>query len=418
MSTLTTIQSTDLITNSRANLNDNFAALNADKMETSVLDTDTTLAANSDAKVPTQKAVKAYVGATVTVDASEGVKGAVEEATDTEMDAGSATGSTGAKLFITPAKLVSFLSGFGDGSDGALSISSGTTTLTADKQYTSISVSGTAILETAGYRIYCQGTVTVDATSGACIRNNGGAGGNASAGTGGAAGASAPGVNVPAGIVGKAGANGRSTTGDGAAGVAGDNITLSIGVVGVAGGAGGSASAGYDGGAGGAAGTLSASSNKLATIADTSPLVDYVLSTNTFAAVKGSSGSGSGGAGGQNGAAVTSGAGGGSGASGGCVFIAAKQFTLSGTGAIQARGGAGGNGGNANGTGGGEVGGGGGGAGGAGGQVILIYHFLNDPSLISVAGGAGGSGGTQAGGASDGAAGTTGTTGKTYLIQV
>jgi len=369
MSTLVTIQSTDLITNSRADINDNFSALNTDKMETSVLDTDTTLAANSDAKIPSQKAVKAYVDATVTVDASEVVKGAVEEATDAEMDAGSATGSTGAKLFITPAKLVSFLSGFGDGSDGALSISSGTTTLTADKQYTSISVSGTAILETAGYRIYCQGTVTVDATSGACIRNNGGAGGNASAGTGGTAGTVAPGVNVPAGVAGKDGANGRSSTGTGASGTAGDNTTLSIGVVGVAGGAGGGAGGGNNGGAGGAAGTISVSANKLATIADTSPLADYALSTNTFAAVKGGSGSGSGGAGGQNGSAVTSGAGGGSGASGGCVFIAAKQFTLSGTGAIQAKGGAGGNGGNANGTGGGIVGGGGGGAGGAGGQA-------------------------------------------------
>lgn len=61
MSTLTTIQSTDLITNSRADINNNFSALNTDKMETSVLDTDTTLAANSDAKVATQKAVKAYV---------------------------------------------------------------------------------------------------------------------------------------------------------------------------------------------------------------------------------------------------------------------------------------------------------------------------------------------------------------------
>lgn len=67
MSTLTTIQSTDLITSSRANINDNFAALNTDKIETSVLDTDTTLAANSDSKVATQKAVKAYVDANVSV---------------------------------------------------------------------------------------------------------------------------------------------------------------------------------------------------------------------------------------------------------------------------------------------------------------------------------------------------------------
>lgn len=61
MSSLTNINSTDLITNSRAVINDNFNALNTDKVETSYLDTDTTLAANSDAKIATQKAVKAYV---------------------------------------------------------------------------------------------------------------------------------------------------------------------------------------------------------------------------------------------------------------------------------------------------------------------------------------------------------------------
>lgn len=63
MSTITTINSTDLITNSRANINTNFANLNADKVETSAIDTDTTLAANSDSKVPSQKAIKAYVDA-------------------------------------------------------------------------------------------------------------------------------------------------------------------------------------------------------------------------------------------------------------------------------------------------------------------------------------------------------------------
>ncbi len=67
MSILTTIQSTDLITNSRSDINDNFSALNTDKMETSVLDTDTTLAANSDSKVATQKAIKAYVDANISL---------------------------------------------------------------------------------------------------------------------------------------------------------------------------------------------------------------------------------------------------------------------------------------------------------------------------------------------------------------
>ncbi len=63
MSTIITIASGDLITNSRSTINTNFSNLNTDKMETSVLDTDVTLAANSDSKVATQKATKAYVDA-------------------------------------------------------------------------------------------------------------------------------------------------------------------------------------------------------------------------------------------------------------------------------------------------------------------------------------------------------------------
>lgn len=110
MSTLTTIQAADLITNSRADINNNFSALNSEKIETSVLDTDTTLAANSDAKVATQKAVKAYVDTGGNVNASETNKGIVEEATDAEVTAGTATGGTSAKLFITPAKLLTYLS--------------------------------------------------------------------------------------------------------------------------------------------------------------------------------------------------------------------------------------------------------------------------------------------------------------------
>lgn len=61
MATITTINSGDTITASRAVINNNFANLNSDKLETSVVDVDTTLAANSDAKVPSQKAIKAYV---------------------------------------------------------------------------------------------------------------------------------------------------------------------------------------------------------------------------------------------------------------------------------------------------------------------------------------------------------------------
>lgn len=63
MSTITTILGTDTITSSRTVLNANMAALNTDKIETSVIDTDTALAANSDSKIPSQKAVKAYIDA-------------------------------------------------------------------------------------------------------------------------------------------------------------------------------------------------------------------------------------------------------------------------------------------------------------------------------------------------------------------
>lgn len=68
MSTITTINASDTITASRSVINTNFSNLNTDKMETSVLDTDSSLSANSDAKVPSQKAVKAYVDAAGSID--------------------------------------------------------------------------------------------------------------------------------------------------------------------------------------------------------------------------------------------------------------------------------------------------------------------------------------------------------------
>lgn len=102
MATITTIQSTDLITNSRSTINTNFANLNTDKVETSVLDTDTTLAANSDAKIPTQKATKAYADSVAGANASTTAKGNVEIATAAQIDAGTGTGETGAVIVLSP----------------------------------------------------------------------------------------------------------------------------------------------------------------------------------------------------------------------------------------------------------------------------------------------------------------------------
>ncbi len=102
MATIVTIQAADQITNSRADLNTNFANLNSDKIETSYLDTDTSLAANSDTKIATQKAVKAYVDTGGNVNASTTAKGIVEEATAAEVLAGTAAGATSARLFMNP----------------------------------------------------------------------------------------------------------------------------------------------------------------------------------------------------------------------------------------------------------------------------------------------------------------------------
>lgn len=102
MSTITTINASDQITNSRTVINTNFSNLNTDKIETSVIDTDTALAANSDSKIPSQKAVKAYVDGSASGNASTTQRGVAEEATQAEVDAGTATGSTGARLFINP----------------------------------------------------------------------------------------------------------------------------------------------------------------------------------------------------------------------------------------------------------------------------------------------------------------------------
>lgn len=109
MSTIVTIAAGDLISNSRSDINTNFSNLNTDKEEASNKDTDTSMAANSDTKYPSQKAVKTYIDTSGGANASETARGIVEEATDAEVTAGTATGGTGAKLIVTPAKLTTRL---------------------------------------------------------------------------------------------------------------------------------------------------------------------------------------------------------------------------------------------------------------------------------------------------------------------
>ena len=105
---ITTLVGSDAITtaNVMTKLNANFDSLNTNKIETSVLDTDTTLAANSDLKVATQKAVKAYVDVLGGVNGSTTVRGVFEEATAAEVLAKTATGGTGSRLVVNPSTLI------------------------------------------------------------------------------------------------------------------------------------------------------------------------------------------------------------------------------------------------------------------------------------------------------------------------
>lgn len=91
--------------------------------------------------------------------ASTTAKGIVEEATQAEILAGTATGGTGARLFVNPSTLTTngklpatFIPSVkfgGTGVDGALTVSSGTTTIdlsgaqVVTKNYTSIAITGT-----------------------------------------------------------------------------------------------------------------------------------------------------------------------------------------------------------------------------------------------------------------------------------
>lgn len=68
---------------------------------------------------------------------------------------------------------------FGDGSDGSATIS-GTTTLSRDMFYTTLTVQNGGVLETAGFRVYAKTSATID--SGGTVRNNGQPGSGTAAG--------------------------------------------------------------------------------------------------------------------------------------------------------------------------------------------------------------------------------------------
>lgn len=309
----------------------------------------------------------------------------------------------------------SFLNIFGDGSDGSATISSNTA-LSADKNYTNLTIQDGFTLNPNGFIIKVSGTLTFEGTG--KIQYNGSNGGDAvdaSAGVSGSPGAAAS-VDGVGYLKNVAGANGGTAVvaAGPAQGGAGDNGTAASVIE--TNSLGSSGAGGSNSGAGGGA----AGSNGAETIAASVPTTwsqGYLESIIRPAASSGGGGAG----------AITAtsneraGDGGASGNTGGIVVLFAKNIvTVNGNDYIQADGGDGGDGGDAAiGAGSGAVGGGGGGAGGNGGIVFVAYSTKTGTGTVSVSGGTGGSGGVGAGtGANNGASGANGASGHTYILKV
>lgn len=400
---ITTIQSTDLITNSRADINNNFDSLLVNKIETDVIDVDSTFTDASDSKIPSQLAVKQYVDAGGNPDIAAAQAGGGDFGTP------SATNK-----FITEAKF-STLVGMGDGSDGDVTISA-PTTLTRNMYYSNLVVDST--LTTAGFQIFVSGTISGTGTIDFGAANNGSTPANPVSNTAVAGGAG--GTTSGSGFLKTtAGAQGGTAPDGGLTGYGQSTAAAQTPCIGSAGAVGGVGGSGQDGTP--VAPTAGSASyiRKFGTLLSEA-LYPLTPNSSGLLIVPISQGQATGGSSGGSDDAFTgsgcAGSGGGGGASGGIVFIAAN--TWSGTFTIKALGGNGGNGANAYSTGVANVGGGGGGAGGNGGVSIVIYGTKTWTGSYDLTGGTGGSGGTGAGGGGNGTSGSSGATGTSYEIAV
>lgn len=320
---------------------------------------------------------------------------------------------------------------YGTGVDGSATITTANANLTANKEYTDLTVNTGAVLTTSGYTIKVSGTLTLYGTI-AWNGNSGSNGGNASGNTQGAGGAGGPALasrTLSGGLAGVSGGagGGSGTDQPGTAGTAGTAETMGLGTTGTAGAAGGTGGgAGAAGGAAGAAGSFTSPQLQyLYSLLANSPLIN----SNQARSLRGNAGSGGGGGGGQgkfNAGSNNTGAGGGggSGSNGGNIDIAAKTIRGTTSGVIRAKGGTGGNGGNGQNAGASDGGGGGGasGSGGGGGTVVLVFSnksaFAGSIDVSGGAPGTPGSGGTgSAGSGNAGATGSTGRTGISLLIS-
>ena len=306
-----------------------------------------------------------------------------------------------------PGSNAEFTSMFGNGYNGALTISSGTTTLTADTYYTNLTISGTGSLNTAGYKVFVSGTLDISNAPLNAITSNGGGGGVGGAtGTAGTAGTKGGGPGtLAAGGVGTAGAAG--VVGVGAQAAVTGQVNPGNGGSSLAGGAGGS-------GVSGAGGALR--NGGLAINSIINRITVFLQAGVTLI------GGGAGGAGGGSGAGDGTnkgGGGGGGGGAGGVIAIFANVINRGAStnaNAIQTLGANGGNGGSPL-TG--NCGGGGAGSAGCGGWIYIVYNSLTGSSATigSSTGGTGGNGGTGVGSGTNGGGAYGGSSGNITLLN-
>ena len=268
---------------------------------------------------------------------------------------------------------------FGDGSDGAVTISAGTTTLTRDMFYTDLDIEAGATLRTAGFRVFATGSIGNEGT----IHHNGADGEDGENAISGAGGAGGVGLGVGSLGAQVSGGAGGDASGTGTSGSNGTDIAVGLGGNG---GAGGSNTLPESGGSQGNIIAVPTAPPRHATA-----IIDGTMRYNGTTSLVFGGGSGGGGAGGTN----VDYPGGGGGAGGGPVVIVARRLVNNGV--ISSNGGAGG-------TGPGLYAGGGGGGG--GGYVgIVTRDTITGTGTIEVDGGAGGGSGASA---DDGEAGTAG----------
>lgn len=282
---------------------------------------------------------------------------------------------------------------FGDGSDGDYTATSGTTTLTRDTYYRNLTLSGSAVMDTAGYRLHALGVLDISGLTTGYI------GRPTIAATDAVSLISAP---APLALGGQTVGSGPGGS-PGTVGNTGNGAASTVSPAGAGAGAGGTGSGGVGGSGSAGIGGVVTNAPAVLLLRSRRPMAESVRLTTLL---NGSSNFGSPGSGGGGDGTNRGSVGGASGQGGPVVFIFARTVirgASTGVAAIRARGGKGGRGfaptvGN--------VGGGGGGSGGGGGWVQIVYRFLTGATAANAIDVSGGDG-------ADGMAGFgTGTAGK------